>query len=67
MRDIPKVGNRHRRKVDVKVDVDEEVIRVNEGVLVGGNEILLKWQPGPTQDRRPQRGLVPGAVRSMIL
>ena len=39
MRDIPKVGNRHRRKVDVKVDVDEEVIRDNEGALLGGNEI----------------------------
>ena len=39
MRDIPKVGNRHRRKVDVEVDVDEEVIHVNEGVRVRGDEI----------------------------
>ena len=45
MRDIPKVGNRHRRKVDVKVDVDEEVIRVNEGVLVRGNEICKYGSP----------------------
>ena len=45
MRDIPKVGNRHRRKVNVKVDVDEEVIHVNEGVLVRGNEIGKSGSP----------------------
>ena len=45
MRDIPKVGNRHRRKVDVKVDVDEEVIHVNEGVLVRGDEICNYGSP----------------------
>ena len=45
MRDIPKVGNRHRRKVDVEVDVDEEVIHVNEGVLVRGDEIGNNGSP----------------------
>ena len=39
MCNIPKARNRDRRKVNVKVDVHEEVIRVNEGVLVGRNEI----------------------------
>ena len=39
MCNIPKVMNRDRRKVNVKVDVYEEVIRVNEGVLVGRTEL----------------------------
>ena len=45
MRDIPKVGNRHRRNVDVEVDVDEEVIHVNETVLVRGYEICNYGSP----------------------
>ena len=65
MCNIPKVRNRDRRKVGVKVDVHVEVRRVNESVLVGRNEICKILQPEPTQDRQPQRSLVSCTARSM--
>ena len=45
MCNIPKVKNRDRRMVSVKVDVHVEVRRVNEGVLVGRNEICKYDSP----------------------
>ena len=45
MCNIPKARNRDRGKVNVKVDVHEEVIRVNEGVLVARNKICKYGSP----------------------